>query len=214
MRANRLVIIGAGGHGRDVLDVVEAAGGFEVLGFLDDGDPAVAPLAARGSRLLGAVSALADLGDVSVLIGIGDASMRAQLAERIAGTPGLGPSPAVVHPSASLGWGMVAGAGTVVVAGAVLSGNVSLGRHTYVGHNVTIGHDSVLEDFATVFPGATVSGAVRVGRAATIGANAAIRQGLTIGEGAVVGMGAVVIADVAAGSTVVGNPARPPRPGS
>lgn len=204
--AERVVIVGAGGHGREVLDVLEAItttgrDTIEVLGFVDDGevDESVLRL-----PLLGSVDALADLADVHVVLGIGDPRVRAHVAERITAPP----APPIVHPLASAGSSCELGPGSVVAAGARITTNVRIGRHCYVGPNATIGHDTVLEDFATLYPGAVVSGSVTVGTAATIGAAASVRQGLSVGARALVGMGAAATHDVAAATTVVGVPAR------
>ena len=199
--AERIVIVGAGGHGREVLDVVEAVGGHEVLGFVDDGTPDEALLR---FPVLGTVEALLDLPDVQVVLGIGDPRVRAQLAERIAAPP----SPPMVHPTASVGSACHVGPGSVVAAGARLTTNVTLGEHCYVGPNATIGHDTVLEDFATLYPGSVVSGSVTLGRAVTIGAGASVKQGVVVGPRAVVGMGAAATHDVPEAATVVGVPAR------
>ena len=199
--SGRVVIVGAGGHGREVLDVVEAVGGIEVVGFVDDGEVDQSLL---GAPLLGTTAAVADLGDVAVLLGIGDPRVRADVAARV----GAPPAPAMVHPDASVGSRCHIGAGTVVAAGARLTTAVTLGVHCYVGPNATIGHDAVLRDFATLYPGSIVSGAVQVGRAATIGAGATVKQGVRIGERAVVGMGGAATHDVADLTTVAGVPAR------
>jgi sugar O-acyltransferase (sialic acid O-acetyltransferase NeuD family) len=202
--AIRLVIVGAGGHGREVLDVVEACGGFEVIGFVDDGSPDEAALADRGYRLLGDTSALSELDGASILLGIGDARVRADVASRLSNAA----APTAVHPLASVGTGCTIGAGTVVAAGARLTTNIRVGEHCYVGPNATVGHDTSLADFATLYPGAVVSGEVTIGRAATVGAAASVKQGLSIGPRAMVGMGAAATHDVPEGITVVGVPAR------
>jgi sugar O-acyltransferase (sialic acid O-acetyltransferase NeuD family) len=200
----RLVIVGAGGHGREVLDVVEACGTSEVVGFVDDGSPDEALLEARGYRLLGDTSHLGTLDGTSVLFGLGDAAVRAEVAARVASPL----APAAVHPLASVGTGCTIGDGTVVAAGARLTTNVRVGANCYIGPNATIGHDAVLADFATLYPGAVVSGAVRLGRCATVGAAASVKQGVAIGRGAVVGMGAAATHDVPEGTVVAGVPAR------
>lgn len=202
----RVVIVGAGGHGREVLDVVEAvvATGrerIEVLGFVDDGEVDDRQLRIP---LLGPVDAIAGLGDVHVVLGLGDPRVRAEVAARISAPPAL----PMIHPLASTGSLIQVGRGSVVAAGARLTTNVRIGQHCYVGPNATIGHDSVLLDFATLYPGAVVSGNVRLGRAATIGAAASVKQGVTIGAGAVVGMGGAATHDVPEGVTVAGVPAR------
>ena len=198
-----VVIVGAGGHGREVLDVLEACG-EPFAGFVDDGQPDLVPLERRGLRLLGGLDALADH-DGTVVLGVGDGSTRRRLAAALS----VRWAAPLVHPRASLGSDVELAAGTVVAAGARLTTHIAVGAHGYVGPNATVGHDAVLGAFVTVLPGATVSGAVRLGDGVTIGTGANVRQGIAVGEGAVVGAGAVVVTDVAPGATVVGVPARP-----
>jgi sugar O-acyltransferase (sialic acid O-acetyltransferase NeuD family) len=202
-----VVIVGAAGHGREVLDVVEACG-LDFVGFVDDGHPDLAVLARRGAVLLGGVDRL-EGHDGPVLLGLGDSATRKGVGESLEGKVIW--AEALVHPLASTGSVVQLGVGTVVTAGARLTTAIAVGRHGYVGPNATIGHDTVLEDYVTVLPGATVSGNVRLGAGVSVGTGANLRQGVTVGEGAVVGAGAVVVDDVAAGTTVVGIPARPLR---
>jgi sugar O-acyltransferase (sialic acid O-acetyltransferase NeuD family) len=201
------VIVGAGGHGREVLDVVEAVGGYEVVGFLDDGAPDEARLADRGHRLLGPVAAAGELGPMQFVVGIGDPRVRMAVVDALRTHPSAAAAPALVHPTSTLGSRCVLGPGTVVAAGARLTTNVTVGAHCYVGPNATVGHDCRLLDGATLYPGAMVSGDVTVGRAATVGAGAAVKQGLHIGAAAYVALGAGVVHDVPDGTTVAGTPA-------
>lgn len=198
-----IVIVGASGHGREVLDVVEACG-EPFAGFVDDGNPDLEPLRRRGLTLLGALDAL-DGHPGSVVLGVGDGAVRS----RLAGALSVRWSGPLVHPSASVGSDVVLADGTVIAAGARLTTHIVVGAHGYVGPNATVGHDAVLGHCVTVLPGATVSGAVRLGYGVTVGTGANLRQGVVVGDGAVVGAGAVVVDDVAAGVTVVGVPARP-----
>lgn len=201
----RVLVVGASGHGREVLDVVLAAG-HEVLGVVDDGDPDRGPLDRRGIPLLGGTDVLGDQADAVVVLGLGDGVVRRTVATRL---PHARWVPALVHPAATCGSDVALGEGTVLAAGARLTTHIVVGPHGYVGPNATIGHDAVLGAFVTVLPGATVSGNVHIGDAATIGTGANVRQGVRIGEGAVVGAGAVVVRDVDPGTTVIGVPAHP-----
>lgn len=202
-----VIIVGAGGHGREVAHVLRArheAGlaGPVLLGFADDGEVDEALLSPFAPFLGTIAHAMARHPDATVLGGVGNGRLRRRLVD------GLTPASPVVHPSADVGSDIGLGAGTVICSHVSVTTNVTVGRHVHLSRGAAIGHDAVLGDYASVMPLAAISGGVRLDDAAFVGTGALIRQGVRVGEGAVVGMGAIVLEDVAAGVTVVGNPAR------
>lgn len=205
-----LVIVGAGGFGREVVDIVDAindrAPTHELLGFLDDGEVRQDLLARIGVPLLGDTTRLADL-DVDHVVGIGAPEPRRRI-DALAATCGR-TATVLRHPHASVGRDVELGPGVIIAAGARLTTHISVGRHVHVNLNCSIGHDTVIHDYATLFGGAIVGGGCVIGVGATVGSGAVILPGVRVGDGAVVGAGATVIRDVADHGIVVSVAARP-----
>ncbi|MGY1752150.1 acetyltransferase [Blastococcus sp. SYSU D01042] len=220
MRGSRtpLVIIGAGGFGREVHDVVEAINDsvtaadrteYAFLGFLDDGEPEPDLLRQRGAPHLGPTEALVGMrSDVQYVIGIGNGGTRRRID---AWASGRGRSAAtLIHPRAVVGKRAVSfGAGTVVCANAVVTTNVRVGRHVHLNLGVTVGHDAQLGDYVTLNPNSSISGEVLLEDEVTMGTGASVIQGRRIGARATIGAGAAVVRDIDPDVVAVGVPARP-----
>lgn len=204
------VVVGCGGHGREVADVLRAWG-RQVIGFLDD-DPAREGARVGGLPVLGSLDWLLKAGEpLSVAVGIGSSLARRSVYERILLLNPAIDFPPIIHPSALLGSRIAIGEGALVQAGCTLTCDISIGRFVVLNIGVGISHDVRVADFATIGPRSQFTGATACGVCAEVGAGTIVIPGRSIGDGATTGAGAVIIRDVQPSSTVVGVPARPPR---
>ena len=206
----RLVIVGAGGHGREIYELAavlrDQSGGWELAGFVADEVPDLSLLDRMGARYLGGLDELSQL-DCEFIIGVGDCQTRRRIGDRLQNVRDRAAS--LVHPSAVVGRDVVLGRGVVITAGVVVTTNVTLGDHTHLNVRSSVSHDCRLGQFVTVSPGATVCGSVNLADRVYVGAGACLKQGVTVGPDTMIGAGAVVVADAGPGLTLVGVPARP-----
>lgn len=201
----KLVVLGAGGHGRAVAELARLVG-IPVAGFLDarppsvqvDGLPVWREDAAGGDALPPAAGAL--------VLGIGANAARGLAASRYRAIL----HPALVHPSAFLSPSAVLGAGTIVFPGGIVHTAATVGEAGIVNSGAIVEHGCVLGAAVHVAPGAVLCGAVRVGEGTLVGAGAVVLPGCTVGKWVTIGAGAVVTGDLPDRVTVTGAPAREP----
>lgn len=208
-----LILIGAGGFGRETIDVVEAINSrgdepqWHLVGVADDSPSEVnlARLAVREIAYLGSIADLAGE-NARFAVGIGSPSVRARIAQQLE-ERGLLPA-TLIHPDASVGSQVEIGAGSIVCAGARLTTNIRIGRHVHINPNATIGHDTELEDFVSLNPSVSISGDCLIGARTLAGVGSVVLNGLRVGSDVVIGGAACVVRDVPSGVIVKGVPAR------
>jgi sugar O-acyltransferase (sialic acid O-acetyltransferase NeuD family) len=204
-----VLIIGAGGHGRVVLDIIRTASEHAVVGFLD-ADASLAGQRVAGVPVLGAVNLLSRLKAqqraAAAIVAIGDARVRRSHARLVedAGLQLL----TVVHPHATVASTATIGRNVVIAAGARVCADANIADGVIVNTNAVVEHECEVAAESHICPGALLAGRVRVGAGAFIGLGAKIIPCVSIGAEATIGAGAVVLQDVPAQATAVGVPAR------
>lgn len=205
-----LLIFGASGHAKVVMDIIEKSGAFSIQALFDD-NPLLHGQTVYGYQVKGGREAL--LASVSLLrahrtvVAIGNNSIRAKVVEWLVSNGGT-LSEALIHPSAQMARGAGVGAGSVVMAGAVINSDSRVGRNVIVNTGALIDHDCVIGDAVHIAPGVTLCGGIEVGNNTLIGAGAVVHPNLHIGNNVTVGAGALVLNDIDDGVTVVGSPAK------
>lgn len=204
-----VVVVGAGGHGRVVLDILKRARSYEAAGFLDS-NPDLHGRRMDGLPILGDLTLLPQLSrsrDMrGAIVAIGDNGVRRAFAEEI-DAMGIRLINAV-HPSANLAHNVTLGRNVVIAAGALVSAHCQIGDSVILNTGCIVDHESMIGTAAHICPGTKLAGRVTVEAGAFVGIGATVLQGLRIGCEAIVGGGAVVIDDVPPMTTVVGVPAR------
>lgn len=206
-----IVIIGAGGQGRVVLDILRQARRHNPIGFLD-ADTARAGGMVDGLPIFGAINQLDKLKRQDVrgaIVAIGDNRVRLSYA-RVLCQQGIELVNAI-HPAAVIATTAELGRNVVVAATAVIGTNVRVADSAVINTGAIADHESRVGLATHICPGAVLAGRVQVGEGAFVGLGAKVLPCLSIGDYAVVGAGAVVLEDVPPGTTVVGVPARPIR---
>jgi acetyltransferase EpsM len=207
--AKPCIILGCGGHGRVVLDILVQARQYQAVGFVDS-DPNLTGRRIDGLKVLGRPDDLPAIGLAHgvqcAIVAVGDNGARRELADRLDGW-GFELINAV-HPSANLARNVNIGTNVVVAAGALVCAHCQIGDSVILNTGSIIDHESLIGTGTHVCPGARIAGRVTIESGAFVGIGATVIQSVRVGYEAVVGAGAVVIRDVAPMSTVVGVPAR------
>lgn len=196
---NKLIIIGASGHGKVVADIA-ALNGYKDIVFLDN-DPEIKTCA--GYPVLGSDTMTSEL-DGDVFIAVGKAETRKKLMERDANRN----FPVLIHPSAVVADSFEVGVGSVVMAGTVINPGARIGKGCIINTSSSVDHDCVVGDYVHISVGAHLSGTVVVGTGTWIGTGAIVSNNVNICGECMIGAGAVVIKDIGEPGTYIGVPAR------
>lgn len=194
---NRLLIIGASGHGKVIADIAVKCGYKDIV-FLDDNENVNE---CAGFPVVGKVADATNMEDDKI-VAIGNAEIREKIQSKLSNLVTL------IHPNAVVSRRVEIGEGTVIMAGAVINSDVIIGKGCIINTGASVDHDCKIEDFVHVSVGAHVAGTASIGRNTWVGAGATVSNNVSICGHCMIGAGAVVINNLAKPGTYVGIPVR------
>lgn len=203
-----IVVIGAGGFGREVAwliaDLNKRTPLWDFLGFLDDKSVGNT---VEGYPIIGNINSLYKMNpQPSAVIAIADAKIRLKLSSDLR-REGVNLA-TLIHPSVVMSDYVTIGSGSVICAGTIMTTNIHLGISCIVNLGCFMGHDTVLGDCVSMMPATNLAGEVNVGTGSYFGLNACVTNRTSVGEWCIIGAGAAVVDDIPPYSLAVGVPAK------
>ena len=199
-----LCILGAGGHGKVVLEIARLSGTYNDIVFFDD------DITVKSCLDAPVVGMSQDFFNMSVngndfFVAIGNSQLRVDTMKKLGPMAHL---PVLVHPAATISSSACIEAGTVVMAGAIINPSVSIGEGCIINSNAVIEHDCTIGSFSHVSVAAALAGSVHIGDFCFIGAGSTVINNVEICSSCTIGAGAVVTKDITESGIYVGVPAK------
>jgi sugar O-acyltransferase (sialic acid O-acetyltransferase NeuD family) len=205
--ADTVLIYGASGHGKVIVDIVEREGKYRIAGIVDD-DVKLRGKEFCGYPIIGGFDTITK--DVSqnhkLILAVGDNKSRKKLCERV--KPVGYELICAIHPSVQVGKDVLIDSGTVVMANVAINSGSRIGENVILNTGATVDHDCIIGDYVHISPGAHLGGNVEVGDLTHIGIGVSIIPNIKIGKKVVIGAGTVVVEDIPDNVTAVGVPAK------
>ena len=190
-----MILYGASGHAKVIIDTLEAIG--KEIDYVVDDDASI-------SSLLG-YEVRRDSGHYdSAIVSIGNGKIRKEIVGRLEVKEWV----KAIHPKATVSPHSIIGEGSVVMAGAVINSGAVIGKHCIINTGATVDHDCVIGDYCHIAPGVNISGDTHIGEGTWVGVGSCVIQYLNIGKNCFIGAGSVVVKDLPDNVVAYGNPCR------
>lgn len=200
-----IIIYGAGGHAKVIIDIIEQAGIHKIIGLVDDTGSVESLM---GYPVTRDINNHLDNGVKAGLVAIGGNWLRSFIVSKILDKCSDFAFVTAIHPSVKKARDVVVGRGTVVMAGCNINPFTQIGRHCIVNTGSNVDHDCTVNDFASLAPGVTLGGNVVIGNYTAVGLGASVIQKIEIESHTVIGAGSVVIKNIPSHCVAYGNPCK------
>lgn len=201
---NKLLIIGASGHGKVVADIALKMNRWESIAFLDDDENIKSSM---GLEVIGkSDDILTHIDEYEIFVGIGNNATRQRVIQLL---ENFGASiPVLIHPDAVIGSQVEIGIGTAIMAGVIINCCTKIGKGCIINTGSSLDHDNLIEEYVHISPGVHIAGTVKVGKLSWLGIGSVVSNNVNITSGCQVGAGSVVVKDITEPGIYVGVPVR------
>ncbi len=200
---DKILIIGASGHGKVVAGIARL-NGYKEIAFLDD------DVSKKSCGKYGVIGTSDDIcrfiNDYDFFVAIGNNKIRKKITDMLSDKNII--QPVLIHPSASVDETVLIEEGTVIMANTVINADTRIRKGCIINTSSSIDHDCVINDFVHISPGVHIAGTVRIGENTWIGTGASVINNVCITDNCIIGAGSVVIGDISNCGTYVGSPVR------
>ncbi len=206
----KIVIIGASGHAKVIIDIIEKRNEYQIIGLIDSYKEANQKV--MGYPILGKEDLIPELmvnqGVIGGVIAIGDNWSRCKLKDIIKASAPMFKFLPAIHPNSILYKGIKINQGVVIMAGAIVNSDSLIEAFCILNTKSSLGHDSVMKKFSSLAPNATTGGHVSIGEFSAVSIGATVIQSIKIGKHSVIGAGALVLDDIGNNLIAFGSPAK------
>lgn len=201
--SNKLVIVGASGHGKVIADIAQKMNAWKIIEFLDNDSNITSCI---NKKVVGGDEIILSYSkDTDFFVAIGDNSIRRA---KIIELEEMGYNlTTLIHPTAVLGIDITIDVGTVVMAGTVINSGSRIGKGCIINTCSSIDHDNLIGDYVHISPGSHIAGSVSIGNECWIGCGTTIINNINVHEKCIIGAGATVVKNVIETGTYIGTPA-------
>ena len=208
----KIIIIGASGHAKVIIDAIEVDGQYNIHGYIDSYKPQGKKI--LNYSILGSEDIIPELINKGInkgVIAIGDNYKRAKMAKKILKIAPNFQFISVIHPSAVVSKYVSIGRGSVILAGAIVDVDSKVGDFCIINNTANLGHDSTMENYSSLAPNTSTGGAVFIGKYTAVSIGANVLQSIHVGEHTIIGAGALVTNDIDSYKVAYGIPAKAKR---
>jgi sugar O-acyltransferase (sialic acid O-acetyltransferase NeuD family) len=205
-----ILIYGASGHAKMIVDIVQKTNYYKMKGYIDSFK--TINQVVFGYSILGNLDHLPDLIDKfnieGIVIAIGDNFTRKEVYHKIKTIAPDLEFVVIIHPSAIVASDVLIGEGSVIMANTVINAQAKIGRFCILNSSSILGHESIMADFSSLASRATLAGNVCIGVGSAVCLSSTIIQNISIGDNTVIGAGSLVLKDIGSNKTAYGAPVR------